>query len=297
VTLPGAAVVALVVTAAALAAVVLRLRSRLWRARHPPSTFLRTGRSPGTTAVVVCAGDSLTQGVGSGDFVALLEERFGPRGVVFVNAGVSGNLAWNVRQRLDAIVACRPDVVTLLVGTNDVHATLDARWAERFRRDQGLPAPPSLGWFRENVGAILDRLQSETGARLAVLTIPPIGEDPLSTLNARVRDYNGALAEIAAARGIACLPLHETLVAALPPGHVAPPYDGRSSLMWRAGMKRFVLRRRWDRISAEHGLALLTDHVHLNDTGAAIVAELVGGFLEGTGTVPAARVAAPRAPG
>jgi lysophospholipase L1-like esterase len=268
------------VAAAALTGILLRWRSRLWRARNPPRAFLRRGRPPGARAVVVCAGDSLTQGVGSADFIAPLERRFAGRGVVFVNAGVSGNLAWNVCQRLDEVVACRPDAITLLVGTNDVHATLDVRWTERFRRDQRLPLSPSLDWFRENVGAILERLRAETTARVAVLTLPPIGEDLGSALNARVREYNDAIAGICAAHGVACLPLHESLVAAVPRGRVAPPYDGSTRVMWRSVAKRFLLHRTWNRISAEHGLWLLTDHVHLNDRGAAIVAGLVGDFVE-----------------
>lgn len=234
----------------------------------------------GITTEVVCAGDSITRGLGSANYVSLLRDRLGPAGFRFVNAGVDGNLAWNVRRRLDEVIACRPDAVTLLVGTNDVNATFDARWARQYRRQQRLPVPPSLEWYRENVDAILDRLQNGTSARLAVLDLPPLGEDLASAMNQRVREYNTVLREVAEGRGVPCLPLHERLTALLPPGHRPPPYEGRLGLVLRATFQHLVLRRSWDEISAANGLALLTDHIHLNDTAAAVIADLIGDWLE-----------------
>jgi hypothetical protein len=69
---------------------------------------------------VACVGDSITEGVGSADWVAMLRDRVGPQDVQVVNAGVAGDLAWNVLQRLDAVIQCEPDMVSLMVGTNDV---------------------------------------------------------------------------------------------------------------------------------------------------------------------------------
>ncbi|WP_144126617.1 SGNH/GDSL hydrolase family protein [Catellatospora sichuanensis] len=234
----------------------------------------------GAAKEIVCVGDSITRGLASADYVSLLRDRLGPTGYRFVNAGVDGNLAWNVRGRLDEVIACRPDAVTLLVGTNDVNATYDARWARHYRRQQRLPAPPSLEWYRENVDAILDRLQNGTSARLAVLDLPPLGEDLSSTMNQQVREYNTALREIAEGRGVPCLPLHERLTTMLPPGHRPPPYEGRLGLALRTTFQHLVLRRSWNEISAANGLALLTDHIHLNDTAAAVIADLISEWLQ-----------------
>ena len=44
-------------------------------------------------------------------------------------------------------------------------------------------------------------------------------------------------------------------------------------------VRRLVLRQSWDEISRAHGLALLTDHLHLNDRAAAVVADLVADWL------------------
>ena len=65
----------------------------------------------------------------------------------------------------------------------------------------------------------------------------------------------------------------------LPAGHEPPPFEGRRDLMGSALVRRLVLRRSWDQVSHAHGLALLTDHLHLNDRAAAVVAELIGDWL------------------
>jgi len=108
----------------------------------------------------------------SDNYVGLLDARFTAEGYQFVNAGTDGNLAWNVMQRLDEVIACQPDVVMLLIGTNDVIGTIDQRWEAMYRRRQKIPRTPTLDWCQECVDAILTRLQSDTSARIALLDLP-----------------------------------------------------------------------------------------------------------------------------
>lgn len=244
-----------------------------------PEAFLASGARPAAGRLVVCAGDSNTQGQVSASYVALLGQRLGPAGFQFVNAGTNGHLAYNVAQRLDEIVACRPDVVTLLVGTNDVNSQFDDGWRRRYQRDQRLPVAPSLAWYRENVAAIFARLRRDTSARLAALEIPVLGEDLGSRMNDLVRVYNGALHEVAAEHGVAVLPLYDRLCERLPPGHAPPPYAGELGPIVRAAVARHALGRSWDAISDQAGMVLLTDHLHVNDRAAAVVADLVSGFI------------------
>jgi lysophospholipase L1-like esterase len=245
-----------------------------------PAALLRGGRRPGTHTVVICAGDSITKGVFSANYVELLASRLGQRGYEFINAGVNGELAYNVVTRLDEIVACRPDVVTLLVGTNDVNATFSPTREASYRLGWHVPVKPTLEWYRQNVATILDRLAPETSARIAVLEIPMLGEDLSSEMNQRVDAYNAALRALAAERDLLCLPLHDRLRALLPADHRPPPYEGHRAPILRAAMEHYLLRRSWDAVSAEHGLRVLTDHLHLNDTGASVVADLIASFLE-----------------
>jgi hypothetical protein len=56
--------------------------------------------------LVVCLGDSNTQGQFSANYVTRLQGRW-PE-LQFVNAGVNGQLAYNIAQRLDDVVAQDP---------------------------------------------------------------------------------------------------------------------------------------------------------------------------------------------
>ena len=247
--------------------------------RGTTKAFLRDGRAPSATSVVVCVGDSITEGVGSADWVEMLRERVGEQGVQAVNAGVAGDLAWNVLQRLDTVIQCDPDIVTLMVGTNDV-ALAPVSSMSRFTLSmKGIRQTPTLEWFTENVSAILRRLRSETHARIAVIEIPMLGEDLDSTTNERVDKYNEALHVIATEHSVKCLPLHDRLVELLLPGHVPPPYEVKIGLTVKSQLQHHVLRRNWDAVSASNGLSLLTDHTHLGERAARVVADLVADFV------------------
>src|SRR5215469_12221579 len=246
------------------------------------AAFLRTGRQPQTKRLVVCAGDSITRGQSSANWVDILQSRFAADGYQFVNAGIDGDSAWNVLQRIDDVVRCQPDAVTLQVGSNDVAAT-SGTWQEKmYRRLQHLPQAPTLGWYTECVGEILTRLQSQTSARIAVLDIPMIGEDLTSEMNRRVDSYNQALRRVAVAHAAEYLPLHDRLASLLPAQHNPPSYRGRFGPMIRANLSHNILHRSWNQISAANGLIALIDHVHLNDRAAMLTADLVADFITGS---------------
>ena len=265
---------------------IREMRARMREPKNNPQAFIHRGRQPTTRTLVVCAGDSITHGVVSANYVEMLEQRFAADGYEFVNAGVNGILAYNLLQRLDAVIACRPDVVTVLIGTNDVNATFSQEWEDSYRKEQKLPEKPTLAWYRLSVERIIDRLQAETDAQIVILDLPMLGEDLASDMNRRVADYNAVLRAIAIDKGVPCLPLRERLGALLPPNHTPPPYEGKKGPVLRAWIKHFMQRISWDAVSADHGLALLTDHIHLNNRAAAVVAALIGDFLEDLGKAP-----------
>jgi acyl-CoA thioesterase I len=261
------------------------LRGRVVTSAQQPAgasdiaAFLRTGRQGQTKRLVVCAGDSITRGQSSANWVDILQRRFAADGYQFVNAGVDGDPAWNLLQRIDDVVHCQPDAVTLQVGSNDVAAS-SGTWQEKmYRRYQHIPRSPTLGWYTECVDGILTRLQSQTSARIAVLDIPMIGENLTSDMNRRVDSYNQALRRVATAHVAEYLPLHDRLASLLPSPHDPPPYRGRFGPMIRANLSHTILHRSWDRISASNGLIVLIDHVHLNDRAAVLTAELVADFI------------------
>lgn len=249
-----------------------------------PAAFLRRGRRE-AERVVVCAGDSITHGAVSSDYVKLLEDRFAGKGYAFVNAGVNGELAYNLLQRIDDIVACQPDYVTVLIGTNDVNATLTQRLEVGYIRTHKLPGRPTMEVYRESLHAIVRRLKAETTARIALLSLPLLGEDVASTANQRADTYSDVIREVALAEGVTYLPLRERQ-APLVKAQAHPPrsYEGNGyGVMLSAILQRTVLKRDWNDISASNRMMLLTDYLHLNDTAAVMVADLISAFLDGDG--------------
>lgn len=261
---------------------VLSFAYFMWRMREPannPRKFLKQGGKPSTQKLVVCAGDSITHGAVSANYVQMLQRRFESASYEFVNAGINGNLAWNVLQRLDDIIACQSDVVTLLVGTNDVNATFDEQWENQYRREQGIPEKPTLEWYRQNIEKILERIQSETDAQMAILSLPMLGENLDSEMNQKIKRYNSVLRELADEKAVIFLDLHQELVNMMSANHISPPYDGKLGLMGKAMFQRAIFRQSWDAIARTNNLQLLTDHIHLNDKGAKAIADLIGEFL------------------
>jgi lysophospholipase L1-like esterase len=74
--------------------------------------------------LVVLLGDSITAGVMSANFVDQLTVRMGHDGYQFINAGINGDAAYNLLQRLVPIIDAKPDAVAIMVGTNDLQAYL-----------------------------------------------------------------------------------------------------------------------------------------------------------------------------
>ena len=41
--------------------------------------------------------------------------------------GMNGDLAWNVNERIDKIIKCDPDLVFLLIGSNDAMGSMSKK--------------------------------------------------------------------------------------------------------------------------------------------------------------------------
>ncbi|BBX32156.1 Lipase/phospolipase [Mycolicibacterium mageritense DSM 44476 = CIP 104973] len=230
---------------------------------------------------VVCLGDSITRGQLSVDYVKLLGGRSALAPFVFGNAGVNGDLAENVLRRLDTVINQQPDVVTVLIGSNDANASMSAKNSSRTTRMQKLAAPPTIEGFADNVGAIIDRLASETSARIGLLSLPILGEDIESESVRQSGRYSEVLKKIADDHGVAYLPLHERQLAYLTTSghHSGTRYRDGLVLMGSGAFQHFALRRSLDDISRRRGLQLTTDLLHQNSRGATMIADLIEEFV------------------
>ena len=234
---------------------------------------------------VVCFGASLTAGTVSFNYLDLLGARPSLAGFQFVNHGVNGDLAWNGLERLDRVITEKPDFVSILIGTNDVNATMSERNRVRYRSFNHLPADPTLPWYEENLRAIVARLKQETSARLALLSLAIIGEDLEHGANRKIDLYNEVVARIATEEKLDYLPLHERMVAYLR-DHEADRAQLPPRLEYRDGLTNVgnavalhASGLSWDEVSRRNGLLLTTDCLHLNSVSAGMIADLIEGWL------------------
>jgi lysophospholipase L1-like esterase len=230
--------------------------------------------------LVVCLGASIVRGNVSTNFVKRLDQRMRNNGFRFVNAGVNGDLAYNVLLRLKTIVDKEPDFIVILVGTNDVIGALVPGLAKWYRRAKKLPQLPAEQWYRDNVLKIVRYLKENTRAKIALASLPVLGEDLASTFNKTVSAYNAHLKEIAAREQIAYLPVHECQVEYLtrtqPAGR---DFDSSGRLTRGLLLRHYLLRQSYDTISGKYGYLLVTDGIHMNSLGASFIADEVESFL------------------
>ncbi len=234
---------------------------------------------------VVCFGASLTAATVSFNYLELLGARPGLADFRFINHGFDGDVAWNGLQRLDKVIAEQPDYVTILIGTNDVNATMSERNMARYLSFNKLPTRPTLEWFETSLRTIVQRLKAETHAKLVLLSLAPIGEDLEHEANQKVRLYNEAIRRIAMREDVDYLPLYERMVAYLRE-HEADRVALPPMLEYRDGLHNIgnatalhAIGLSWDEVSKRNGLLLLTDTLHLNGVAAGMIADLIEGWL------------------
>ncbi|MFG3245608.1 SGNH/GDSL hydrolase family protein [Streptomyces sp. NPDC048187] len=233
------------------------------------------------TTRIACLGDSLTRAQFSADYLEPLGRRRPTGDVRLARFGVNGDFAHNLLQRIDAVVADAPDVITVLVGTNDARASLAGYPVEQAMKRKRLPERPSAGWFQQCLGAVVARLRAETDATIGLLSIPVLGQQLDGAAAQASLAYSRMIAEIAAAEAVAYLPLHERQTEELRRADPPPvPYrEVTPAAAVGVLVQRAVLRRGLDTISRRRGLVLTTDHVHQNSRGAALVAEVIDAGL------------------
>lgn len=245
-----------------------------------PESFLASGKTAGT--VVVCIGDSITHGRVSHNYVDELENLHRNMDISFVNAGINSQLSYNVLQRIDQVVKCSPDFITILIGTNDVSATLNEKNAARYVKQQKLPQTPHRLWYEENLIAIIDILQEKTSAKIGLLSLPPITEDSTHNGYQRAAEYSGFIKQLAKQRNLVYLPLNELMDEILQKrgSQIKSSYRaGEYGLMYKAIFSHYILGQTWDDIAESNDFVFLTDNLHLNGRGALMAAELIDDFL------------------
>jgi len=255
--------------------------------QEPPHTIeplSGTGEQP---SIVACLGSSGTAGKGQAfNWITELQRRLGQRRFVFRNFGVGGDLAYNALQRLSDVKASCPKKMVVLIGGNDVLALVSTKARRFFRLSKRLPRDPSPEWFCENLQALASRAKAETSAAIALCSLPPIGEDPMSTnpfqseLNRRIEEFSAIIRRIAQEEGADYIGLYEAMFAQVrkSPGRAFTEFGFLS--FYRDAFRTLVLRKSPDEVARINGWSFHSDGVHLNSRGGLIVADLVQKFIE-----------------
>ena len=246
-----------------------------------PGNFTATQLPAQKSNVAVCVGDSITHGTVSCNYVDILSGRDRLRGYKFVNAGINSELAYNVVQRADGIMACNPAVITILIGTNDAAASLSSGNQKRYTKDMNLPRLPDRDWYRENLQLLIQKFKTGTRARIAVFSLPPIGEARESVAYKRAQEYSALVKEVALSEKVTYLPLNERMdeIIAKRVMKNTPAYNENMYLMFKGIVQHYLLGLSYDEIASSNNYFLITDTLHLNCVGAALMADMVENFV------------------
>ena len=143
--------------------------------------------------IIACIGDSLTHGNIGQSWVDYLRQEF-PNNV-FLNEGINGNTAWQVIQRLDPIIQCQPDLIILLIGTNDALGSFDINSGLRYKKNNELPEVPTFEKYKKHFNELIEKIGLQS--KIAICTLPPIGENVNSEVNQHVNLFNDYIKLIA----------------------------------------------------------------------------------------------------
>jgi lysophospholipase L1-like esterase len=237
---------------------------------------------------VACLGSSTTAAKGTYNWIDELVKRPQNSRFRFVNFGVGGDLSFNIARRLDPVIRMAPDRVIVLIGTNDILASVFPNFRRFTRAWKRVSQDPSPAHFKDNLELITHRLQQATHARIALSSVAPVGEALRSSdavqlrLNDLVAAYNGIIADVSRSSGSHYIAFYECFCDQLTRSAIAKPFTRFSfAAFYRDYLFReMILRRSFDQISQRNGWELHIDGIHLNTKGGRILTDVVQQFLD-----------------
>ncbi len=230
---------------------------------------------------VLFLGASITQGMISSSYIKILRSRLGSKRYNFINHGVAGYESYNVMRKLEKAIKSSPDYVILLVGSNDVLSSLDPKLAELTRKLKKIPHDPSILHYRNNITSIIQQLKNGSDARIAIASLPVVGENLDSLENRTIAEYNTELKSIASNENVDYLPIFERQKKFLNQNNKGRGKDFINSqkLAYKSLFLHYLLFMSFDKISRRNGYLLLTDGIHQNSLGAKYIADEIEGFI------------------
>ncbi len=230
--------------------------------------------------VVVCCGDSITHGHIGYDWVSALRKQDNSK--VYINAGINADLTWNLNQRIDDIIKHNPDYITILIGTNDAIGSQPVKVIQDYYiQTKNLPQVPSIEWFEEQIEIFVKKLKENTSAKIAITTLPWLGEQEDASIISVINDHNKIIERIAFKYDISILDLFSKFKEQINFNDSVPytTSELRRLRGLRAVILYYVFGWSWNKIGKKYKLKLLCDHIHLNEKGGSLMENLVQKFL------------------
>ncbi|GMH72095.1 hypothetical protein TrST_g750 [Triparma strigata] len=282
--LPEAFVLPLTIACGCVAAFALLGLYLLNRGTMPPSndphSYCANGKKK---PALVFLGDSITHQTLSGEFCKMVAKA--KQELAIVNCGQNSIATDTVlNERVDWVVACDPKYVSVMIGTNDIKGIYKPEWAEgtieNFSVKEG---EITFATFRRNMTSIVANLIKYTDAKIAIHTLPPMGEDLECEANTFIYKANSIIKEVVDRVKSPRVTLIDTFgnlerflleTTTKEQREKGLKVDNFGDAKVSIALKRLV-GMGYDACGEPFGLAIMCDALHLNDTGAKIVADAV----------------------
>ena len=231
--------------------------------------------------VIACIGDSLTHGNIGDCWVENLRREF-PEDT-FLNEGINGDVVWQVQQRIKPILACKPDAVIIMIGTNDAMASFDNDSGKRYKSNNKLPEVPTFKSYQKLLPELIDSFSDVS--KIALCTIPPIGENKNSAVNNHVEKFNDFIELIVKNKNITLLPVSKLLwddlsIRTYPfKSDYDPSFLPIMRRIFGGTIHHYIFKKSWDDVAKSKGQWLLFDQIHLNQRGAKIVFNIAKKYI------------------
>jgi lysophospholipase L1-like esterase len=239
-------------------------------------------KNPADKTKILFLGASITQGKISVSFVHVLKKALGNKKYEYINQAVAGYESYNVLGKIEKASNVKPNYVIILVGTNDVLSSLDPKLEKLTRKLKHIPHPASLSHFSNNITNIIKKLKEKITYKIALSSLPVIGENLNSPENKTLIKYNNELKNIAEIEQVSYLPVFEKqrdyLIKII--DGKGKDYKKSSKQAFKSLFMHYFFFMKLDTISEKNGYFLLTDGVHQNTKGATIIADEIKLFLK-----------------
>lgn len=230
-----------------------------------------------TKKVIVCFGDSNTHGNVSYNWVNDLSSQLIDYQIF--NAGINSDLTYTLLRRIDDVIACKPDFITILIGTNDVNSTMHLKMEKRYQQLGRIDKviSPNFEDFKKNYIEIIDQLKQKTKAKIAIMSLPVMGEDLSHEANLRADKYSDFIKQLATDKQLSYLPVREKQKEFLlkNPKPLKHSFEETYKLLNFSVISHYLLGKTWDEITTKHGFQLTPDNLHQNSIAGGMIRDLI----------------------